>query len=56
MLTEEGQPFYQLDLSKTIQGQKIKPRDIAIDEVGNLFVVDKDNSKIHVFGTKSSSQ
>ncbi len=52
VFTDDGKPFSQLDLSKLTHGLKIKPRDVALDTDGKLFVVDKANSKIHVFGTK----
>jgi tripartite motif-containing protein 71 len=50
---EDGKPIYELDLLKATKGLVIKPRDVTLDETGKLFVVDKVNSKIHVFGTKS---
>jgi DNA-binding beta-propeller fold protein YncE len=52
VLTDDGRPFYNLDLAKTTNGLSIKPRDVAIDKDGKLFVVDKDNNKIHVFKTR----
>lgn len=56
VFNEDGDSVYVLDLAKSTHGLVIKPRDIAIDSAGKLFVVDKVNSKIHVFSTKSSSQ
>ena len=56
VFTDDGKPFSQLDLSKLTHGLNIKPRDVAIDITGKLFVVDKANSKIHVFSTKPSLQ
>ncbi|MGI8831675.1 MAG: 6-bladed beta-propeller [Nitrososphaeraceae archaeon] len=56
VFTDDGKPSSQLDLSKLTHGLKIKPRDVAIDATGKLFVVDKDSSKIHVFSTKPSLQ
>lgn len=53
VFTEDGLPFYQLDLAKSTNGLAIKPRNIALDNSGKLFVVDKDNSKIHVFDTQA---
>jgi DNA-binding beta-propeller fold protein YncE len=52
VLTEDGDLFYNLDLAKATNGSSIKPRDVAIDRVGKLFVVGKDNNKIHVFNTR----
>ena len=54
VFNEDGDSVYVLDLAKSTNGLVIKPRDIAIDSAGKLFVVDKVNSKIHVFSTKSS--
>jgi DNA-binding beta-propeller fold protein YncE len=52
VLTEDGDLFYNLDLAKATNDVSIKPRDVAIDRDGKLFVVDKDNNKIHVFNTR----
>jgi DNA-binding beta-propeller fold protein YncE len=52
VLTEDGHLFYNLDLAKATNDLNIKPRDVTIDRAGKLFVVDKDNNKIHVFNTR----
>ena len=55
VFTEEGLPFYQLDLAQLTRGLSIMPRDVTIDSAEKLFVVDKDNNKIHVFKTIDQS-
>ena len=52
IFNQDGGPIYDIDLAKTTKGLDIKPRDVAIDNEGK-YVVDKTNSRIHVFTTHS---
>src|SRR4029078_8787634 len=52
----EGNYLTQLESLGTLAGQFGKPRDVAVDLLNRIYVVDKDNNNIQVFAPGKGTQ
>src|SRR5262249_26223399 len=53
---EQGAFITKWDVFDNVSGKPIKPRDINMDLSGQIYVVDKDGSRINVYGISSEPQ
>jgi len=54
VFTDTGGPLGQWGTVGTGPGQFLNPIGIAVDDLGNVFVADTNNSRIQVFGDKAT--
>ena len=51
MFSPEGEKIHSFGSKDTNDGQFQFPRGVTVDNVGNLYVVDKNNHRIHKFSS-----
>ena len=56
MFDSEGEYLTQIESLGSLAGQFGNPRDVAVDYLNRIYIVDKDNNNVQIFGPEKGSE